>query len=415
MMVPGLYHSHKRSMRNVEIKRANVDNRRYVNSIVRLMADVNNVIETRLYGLSNFLTEQHDKFKTEEEKAILDNERQFIPQRMGYALLRRAFQVGVMIWSVVEIIAGRQPIGNFVLVQNTTSTLTSRFLSLGTAMSALEDLSNMEDFDKFMSLPVAEVATLRLKAAPEEIKISDLSFTYPTNPTRALSDINLTIKNGQHIAIVGENGAGKTTLTKLLCGLYRPSDGEILVDGRPLSKININDWHKQIAMLTQSFTQYTFATAKDNVLYGDINRPYNDDLYYQALEQSEAAKFVNKLPYGDETYMDSWTKGKKAAGTRISGGQWQRLALARSFYRNAPIVILDEPTSAIDAAAEARIFEHLFSDNSKTIIVISHRLSTIKKADKIYMLADGKIVESGTYRTLVNAHGAFYEMFKSQM
>jgi ATP-binding cassette subfamily B protein len=207
-----------------------------------------------------------------------------------------------------------------------------------------------------------------------------------------------------------------TCLIKLLTGLYQPSKGTLLVDDMPLQDIDITAWHKQLGVLQQDYIAYNFATAGDNVRYGDIEAPRDDKRLERALHEAEATSFVAKLPRGVDSYVNNWMEdddGNK--GTDLSGGQWQRLALARDFYRSAPIVILDEPTSAIDALAEARIFERLFAKGDRTVITISHRLSTVKKADVIYMLQDGQVVETGTHDELIANKGAFYHMFESQI
>jgi ATP-binding cassette subfamily B protein/ATP-binding cassette subfamily C protein len=230
-----------------------------------------------------------------------------------------------------------------------------------------------------------------------------------------LHNISLAVHKNEHVAIVGENGAGKSTLIKLISGLYAPTNGDITVDDQSLEAINVAEWHRRIAVLSQDFIDYGFATARDNVLFGDVQK-HDNALYHESLKAAEADEFIKKLPYGDTTYMDSWMEsdgGEK--GVRVSGGQWQRIALARNFYRDAPIIILDEPTSAIDALAESRIFERLFKRKDKTIITISHRLTTVKKADVIYMMKDGRIVEQGTCDELLNKKGEFYEMFKAQL
>lgn len=416
LMAPSMYYELAKSRKNVAIRRGQIDKRRYANDIARKLRDPDSISEIRLYGLGDYLINQWLQFRTTEQVAIMNNERKFLPFRVGYTCLRYGFQIGSMIWTAIEIAARRQPIGNFVLVQNAIGGLMRQFSAMSGIISTMSELAGMSDYERFAEMPAATLGAKRLKQPTQTIEVEHVNFTYPNSQRQVLTDVSFKLQAGQHIAIVGENGAGKTTLTKLLCGMYQPSSGQILINGDNLSSLNVNDWQSQLAMLTQDFVHYTFATAKDNVLFGDIHKKaHQDELYQQALVNSEAQDFVKKLPYGDDTYMDTWTRGKKAAGTRISGGQWQRLALARSFYRNAPIVILDEPTSAIDAAAEARIFDHLFSDNDKTIIVISHRLSTIKKADRIYMLADGQIVEQGSYRQLIAKQGRFYNMFKSQM
>jgi len=231
-----------------------------------------------------------------------------------------------------------------------------------------------------------------------------------------LRDVSLTIESGQHVAIVGENGAGKSTLIKLLTGLYAPTSGSVMVDDTSLSDISIDSWHDKLGVLQQDFISYGFASAKDNVYFGDTKRPFSAKRFESALDKAEAREFIEKLPKGIDSYVNPWMEDSDGNnGTELSGGQWQRLALARNFYRDSPIIILDEPTSAIDALAEARIFKHLFAEKDKTIITISHRLTTVQKADVVYMMKDGQVVETGTAAELIKQQGEFFTMFESQL
>ena len=183
-----------------------------------------------------------------------------------------------------------------------------------------------------------------------------------------------------------------------------------------LREYSSESWHKYIAVLQQEFQQFSFLTARDNIQYGDISARTTESKIQSAAQQAEADAFLRKLPKGYDTLLNKWFEHDDGTkGVEISGGQWQRLALARNFYRNSPIVILDEPTSAIDALAESRIFRQLFDDKSRTVIAISHRLSTVEKAKTIFMLENGRIVEQGTYRELLSRKEKFYTMFESQI
>ena len=178
----------------------------------------------------------------------------------------------------------------------------------------------------------------------------------------------------------------------------------------------MDSWHKQLAVLQQDYLGYAFATARDNITFGKVTRPFDQDAFDRAIDKAEARDFLEKLPKGVDSYVSPWMAHADGTnGVDLSGGQWQRLALARNFYRQAPIIILDEPTSAIDALAESRIFSHLFADTSQTLIIISHRITTIEKADVIYMLKNGRIVERGTSRELIAKKGEFFTMFESQI
>ena len=202
---------------------------------------------------------------------------------------------------------------------------------------------------------------------------------------------------------------------KLLEYINKVAREPIMLDGQPLRVFDIASWHRLLGVLGQEFVRYDFADARHNITYGDTSQPEDEARLARAISTAEA-EFLHKLPRGLENYVDQWMEDDEGnKGQDLSGGQWQRLALARNFYRDAPIIILDEPTSAIDALAESRIFKHLFAMQDKTIITISHRLTTVEKADIVYMLQDGQLVEQGTAEELIAKRGAFYRMFESQI
>lgn len=398
--------------------REQVATRRRMAWIEHILSRPNFIAELRLYGVIHHLLGERAALRDKDRLRVLGYERRFMGQRLGGEIIQAAAEVVALAWVVLEIVAHRQPIGQFVLVQQMVGRVMSGMDNVINTYNMIdEDLATMADYQQFMALPVAsQAATIDEVTLRDAIAVQQVSFCYPGTQTAVLRDISLTIRRGQHIAIVGENGAGKSTLVKLLTGLYQPSKGSITIDGHDLRHINPAAWHRQLAVLGQEFIRYDFATAHENVWYGDVSQPVDAARRDAALRQAEAADFVRKLPHGGDSYISKWMEANDhETGVDLSGGQWQRLALARNLYRNAPIIILDEPTSAIDAAAEARIFRRLFAKQGKTIITISHRYSTVKKADAIYVIAHGRIVEHGTAAALMAQRGAFYEMFKEQI
>ena len=397
--------------------RKNTNVRRRMWWIEYAISKPENIAEMRLYGLIKHLLTERATLRDKDQLQMIKYERRFMAKRFGGEMLQAAAEVAALVWVTLEIIAHRQPIGQFVLVQQTVGRILSSVDSLISTYNSIdEEVANMVDYQRFMELPLADTRPNLALSMNKSITVRHVKFHYTGSETLVLKGLSLEIKHGQHVAIVGENGAGKTTLVKLLTGLYQPTGGEILIDGQNLSEVNMADWHQQLAVLSQSFIRYDFATAYENVWYGDVSRELDRDRLAAALRQAEADDFVKKLPKGGDSYVDKWmTDDSDNKGVDLSGGQWQRLALARNFYRDAPIVILDEPTSAVDAAAEARIFRHLFKQKDKTIIAISHRLSTVKKADVIYFMKDGRIVEQGSCSELIAKRGEFYEMFKEQL
>jgi len=242
------------------------------------------------------------------------------------------------------------------------------------------------------------------------VVFENVSFTYPTQDDSVFEDLNLTIKSGEHIAIVGENGAGKSTLIKLLLRFYVPTKGRILINGVDLQEIEIESWYSQLATLFQDFNQYPLSIA-ENIEIGRSDKAKDKDLLKKASAFGSVDELVKKYEHGWDTVLDSSFE----KGVEPSGGQWQRVALARAFYRNANMIILDEPTSAIDAKAEYDIFNNIFEHyKHKTALIISHRFSTVRRADKIIVLDKGKIVEAGSHAELVKQNGLYHDMFSKQ-
>ncbi len=252
-------------------------------------------------------------------------------------------------------------------------------------------------------------ATAAGKNAPEII-IENLSFGYPNKESHVFENLNLRIKQGEHVALVGENGAGKSTLIKLLLRFYRPTSGKILIDGVDLQDLSIESWYEQIATLFQDFNQYPLPI-DENIEIGRSNAEPDKNLLRQAAKFGGVSEFVENYKHGWDTVLDSSFK----KGVEPSGGQWQRVALARAFYRQANLLILDEPTSAIDAKAEYEIFNNIFEHyQNKSAIIVSHRFSTVRRADRIVVLDAGKIIEEGSHIELMKNKGLYHELFSKQ-
>ena len=237
-----------------------------------------------------------------------------------------------------------------------------------------------------------------------------MDFTYPGVKTKILRNFSLTINPGEKVAFVGENGAGKSTIIKLLARFYDVTAGEILINNKNIKELEIETWYKNLGVIFQDFIMYE-DSAKENIRYGKIYEEMGLEKITEAAKASGAHPFIEKLDKGYEQMLGRMFKG----GTDLSVGQWQKIALARGFLRDAPILVLDEPTASIDARAESEIFnkvEKLSKD--KTVIIISHRFSTVRNADKIYVIDDGKIVESGSHTELMKINGQYATLFNLQ-
>ena len=416
-VIPGVIIQFRLSRAQVKHWNENVETRRAKDMIEWNMFQVSAIAELRLYGMVRHLLDLRMKLRDKDEKTRIEFERKYIGRQLGADVLEAGAEVVALIYITLQIIAHAQPVGQLIYVQQIVSRALGGSRGFVSQLSSIdEDIANLFDYNEFMQLPTAKVASKHLNKLPQSIRFEDVSFHYPGNEQSVLQNLNLTIQQGQHVAIVGENGAGKSTFVKLLLGLYRPSSGTVFVDGVDLAEISTDEWHRYLGVLAQNANRYSFASARDNILLGDVSHPVSKQRFEAALDAAEARSFLEKLPKGLDNYVNQWIEHDDGTpGVDLSGGQWQRLALARNFYRDSPIIILDEPTSAIDALAESRIFERLLKQKNKTLVTISHRVTTIEKADIIYMLEEGKIVEQGTHDELVAKEGRYYRMFKSQL
>jgi ATP-binding cassette subfamily B protein len=247
---------------------------------------------------------------------------------------------------------------------------------------------------------------------PPSISLVNLEFAYPNSETKVIKSLNLEIQAGEKVAIVGRNGAGKTTLVKLISKFYQPTSGEILINNNQnLQDYKSESWYQNLGVLMQDYNKYEHMTVKENVIMGDPDRPVDDEHIKGAIEFADAKDFVEAYPNKYDQILSENFQG----GTRPSGGQWQKIALARFFYRNAPLLIFDEPTSAIDAESEYKIFNKIYEFfENKTVIIISHRFSTVRNADRIIVLDDGQVLEQGSHDELIKLNGKYAEMFRLQ-
>lgn len=249
------------------------------------------------------------------------------------------------------------------------------------------------------------------KEEPVYFELNHVGFSYPNSENIILQNINLRIQSGQIVAVVGANGAGKSTLIKLLCRLYDPNHGKILMNGVDIRRFKSNEFRKQVSAVFQDFLRFQLS-AKENISYGNIHSPFSEENMYEAAQDAGAAHFIEKFPDKYQTIMGRLFE----CGQEPSIGQWQKLAISRCLYSQARLLIFDEATSSLDALAERAFFETIRNKlGARAALIISHRYAATKYADYIYVLADGKIVEAGNNEQLIHTGGEYARLFQEQI
>jgi ATP-binding cassette subfamily B protein len=304
-------------------------------------------------------------------------------------------------------------LGTFVLyLQGIQRMQTSSKAFFQSLLQVFQLRSFVKDLYEFFELSEGQ-KKLAEQHFPEQLhrlRIESLSFGYPNQTNPIISGINIEASRGQIIAIVGENGSGKSTLVKLLAGFYTPDQGSIQLNGVNIRDIHQNELYKQTCFFFQDYEKY-FLTAGQNIHFEYNTTDLVEKKAAAAGETSGASTFIEKLAKGYNTKMGSIFEGSE----QLSGGQWQKLALARIFYKDAQLVVLDEPSSALDAFAELNLYKKIKTElKDKIIILISHRLYNLKMADTIHVMQDGRIIQSGKFEQLIEEDGLFRSMYEKQ-
>lgn len=370
--------------------------------------------EIRIFGATSYLLESMRSLL----KDFLHEQRVLSKKETWQSVISKMFELfifgGIEVWLLLRVIAQQIGVGDYTFYLR----IIDRF---GTSSrNLLRSLNRLYELNLFMSdlftvleieseITVPPDATILDPVKIPTIEFKNVTFSYPGETSPIFHNFSITIKPGEDIALVGENGAGKTTFVKLLCRFYDVDDGEILIDGVNVKQLDISSWHNQLGVLFQDFNQYAMS-ARENIILGRAEVT-DEKRMMDASKMAGSDSFITKFKNGYSHILSKWFFD----GTEISGGQWQRVALARSFYRDANILILDEPTSAIDPKGEYEIFHTINkTQQGKTTIIISHRFSTVRNADHIYVIDNGAILEHGSHEQLLSQNGVYATMFEMQ-
>jgi ATP-binding cassette subfamily B protein len=371
--------------------------------------------ELKLFGLKNFLRQRFTRISDHIYEENISLSRRKLIAGAFLSMIGTAGYYSAYVFVIWRTLAGALTIGTLTFlagaIQQASSNIEqifSTFAGIGDQALFLTDL--LAFFEMKPTIHSKPNALPTPRPIVRGVEFRNVSFCYPGNPRRVLDRINFQLHTNERLALIGENGQGKTTIVKLITRLYDPTEGQILLDGVDLREYDLEDLHREIGVIFQDFMRYEM-TARENIAIGRIEEIDNLELVKSAAEKSMADQTIRRLAGG----YDQMLGRRFEQGVDLSGGEWQKVALARAYLRDAQLLILDEPTAALDARSEFEVF-HRFSELTagKMALFISHRFSTVRSADRILVLENGKIAEEGTHDQLASMGGRYAEMFEMQ-
>jgi ATP-binding cassette subfamily B protein len=413
-IIPSFINEIKFSNQRYSLARSWTAERRELDYLRYIGANSNTAKEIKLFGLTGFVS---DRFKNLSDKYYELN-KSIVVKKTIYGTIFNILGIisyyGAYVYIIFRVLSGALTIGELTFLSGSFNRLRNnlqQFFSLFTRIS--ESALYLKDYFDFIDLKTEKI-TSKYTPLPKDIingfEIKDLHFSYPGSEEEVLKGVNFQIHAGEKMAFVGQNGAGKTTLIKLILRFYEPTSGEILLDGVNINQFDPIKYQAMFGVIFQDFFKYEF-TLKENIAVGNIDEIDNQERIENAAQLSLADEVVGEMPDGYDQQL-----GKRfVRGQELSGGQWQKVALARAYMKDANVLVLDEPTSALDAKAEYDVFERFINlTKGKTSIIISHRFSTVRMADRIIVIEDGQISSIGTHEELMQKEGLYSELFQLQ-
>jgi len=393
--------------------------RRHMEYFSRLMTDKDLVKEVRIFNLSDTFI---GKFKATFAKYYRGLKKLVVHENIWHIVISVATGVvnsALFLYVGYQVLYGNGnfTIGDYTLYSGSLTSILSCVSAVVTATATIYQgtlfIDNMMEFNKVESkiVPIQAPALDVNRHIAHEIEFRDVCFSYPGSDKQVIKNVSFKLKPGSTTVLVGLNGAGKTTLIKLMTRLYDPISGVILLDGEDIRKYDLSQLYQIYGTIFQDFGKYA-VNADENIYFGDVNHEIDEDRIIDAAQNSGASVFIEKMP---KKYKTPLMKFFEDDGTELSIGQWQKLSVARAFYSDSDIMILDEPTASLDALAEQQIFQQFEKlTRGKTSIFVSHRLSSATTADNIIVLEYGQIVEEGNHKDLMQLGGKYYELFSTQ-
>lgn len=413
--LPGIFVKMRFSHRLYDWAQRQTKNQRVARYFNVLLTSAEFAKEIRLFGLGRVFLERFRDVRARVRRDKLG----LVARRSGWETLAQVVAAmavfGSFVWIARATLAGSITLGAMIMYFGAFQRAQDFFRDLLGGIAGLyEDNLFLSDFEMFLALESAVPEPAKPVSFPrplrEGIVFENVSFRYPGSERTVLHDVSFEIRPGEHVALVGENGSGKTTLTKLLCRFYDPDSGVIRVGGVPLTELSTDELRRELGVIFQDYARYHL-TLRENIWLGDIRVPPTGAQVEEAARSTGAHEVASQLPRGYDTEL-----GRQLTdGSELSLGQWQKVALARAFLRDSQIIVLDEPTASLDPRSEAELFERFHElAAGRTAVLISHRLSTVRMADRIIVLENGRIVEAGSHDALVDQGGRYSELFELQ-
>lgn len=410
--VPGVWVQARFGFENYRLLRRRAPEARMQNYMANVLLTDTVVKEVRIFGFEHYILNRWQALYEKFRASLVP----IIYQRSGWGLLASLGSALLIALATVQVLAraaaGRISVGDFALFVQGIAQVQSTFSTLLSGVSGIyQNLLYMRNLFEFLELPARNLsAGQEWQGDIDEIEFQNVSFCYPGSPTEVLKGVSFKLRKNQALALVGENGAGKTTMVKLLTRLYEPSSGRILLNGQDAAHFSPKSVQQAMSVIFQDYGKYELSV-RENLALSQIENQ-GDEVALEAAEQkSSADEVVASLPQGLDTQLGYYHD----FGRKLSGGQWQRLALGRLYFREASVLVFDEPTAALDAQAEFEVIEALRTQAVDRItLIISHRFSTVRLADQIVVLENGQVIEKGSHEELVKQGGTYATLFKLQ-
>ncbi len=412
--IPSIIFSEYYAHKSEELRKKNAPDVRKFHYYRWMLTDAWPAKDVRMYDLTDAIKARYEEEKKDYIKANKALDKKVLHGSLGIELFRRSGEIVFISYVIYKAVTGTIGIGDVALYIGFAHSVSNSFWRVSWLLTDMFSRISglMSGLFNFFAIKTERNSGSRKLEAFEALTFVNVCFKYPHTDKYVLTGVSFTLNKGDKLSIVGINGSGKSTIIKLMLGLYEIESGQILINGYPMSDYDMRDVRKLFSALFQSFVQYPL-TLRENIALSSLERMDNSDEIERVLTQSGVYEDIQpKLENGLDSFM---TRQFADNGTELSKGQWQKIALSRAYFKNAPIIIFDEPSAALDAEAEDRIFKNFESiSDGKTGIMISHRISSARMANKIIVLDGGKITEQGTHDELVALDGLYAKLYNLQ-